>query len=464
MLKLYSLTVFFLLNGLICYVSLSKFEQTTLILSFFIHLVCITVGLNRAVTYKNLNLDVVIWFFVYTFFFLAPIVQVSTMTFFPNSLPIDLSYVVKANVMIVGWHLIYLFFRHSNKPKSEIQTTEIAGPKGKTLLETANWKIKTVYFVLAVLIFLLTFGTLQFQYFLGYVDYSALTENKSILLIMTISFAGIVFANWLFAFAQFRENRSLSNLPYVLASSLILFYQINPFNANRFYIGFCLILVLYVFYYRRVTSGKFIFYIFLGLFVFFPFLNIFRYGFKTFEMPNMYDLMFSQLTELHFDAYSNIIATLQYCESHGFAMGYQMLGVLFFFVPRTIWISKPLSSGEALGDFIATSHALKMNNISNPIISEFYINFGIIGVLAGAWLMACFVNKLESTKYKNRLAYSLVAGYFFMIFRGDLMSAFAYCFGTYIVMVFIPSKMNLKNQTSRARAVNRRVEYTNVEN
>jgi hypothetical protein len=428
--------VFFLLSGLLCYMSLSKLDNTLVILSFMINLICITIGFTRTIATKKLQLDLVIWFFMYTFFFLAPIVQLNKGIFFPNSLPIELSSVIQANLLIFMWNIIYLMFRKRDRQVSVDRSEAPVGFNKKTILEGSDWKLKTLYFILALFIVLITFKALQFKFFFGYLDYSALTSNKSLLLLMGIGFKGIVLANWLFSFAQYRAKRSLTNMPYLLLSSIMLIYEINSFNTNRFYIGFCAILVIFAFFYEVVTPGKFILYIFLGLFVIFPFLNYFRNGFKTFELPNLYDLMFSQLTELHFDAYSNIIATLNYCEVNGFSWGYQMLGVLFFFVPRGIWLTKPLSSGETLGDFIASNHSLHMNNISDPIISEFYINFGLLGVAGGALLIAHFVNKLENTS--SRFAYALFAGYVFMIYRGDLMSAFAYCFGTYIIMIFIP--------------------------
>lgn len=451
MFKLYSMFVFLLGNGLLCYASLSKLDHPTVILSFLINLICITIGFYRSISKKHLNLDIVIWFFVYTFFYLAPIIQLNTGVYFPNTMPIDLSDVVVANLLLILWNTLYLMFRSKEIIKDSVKIEAANESQVKTILETASWKLKTVYFMLALLTFLVTFAKLKMQYFFGYADFGGITANKSLYLIIGIGFQGITFANWLFAFAHFRGARKLSNLPYFLLSSILLIYMINPFNTNRFYLGFCAIMIIFVFFYKRVTSGKFIVYIFMGLFVFFPFLNYFRYGFKEFEMPGLYELMFAQLTELHFDAYSNIIATINYCQTYGVSYGYQMLGVLLFFVPRSIWVSKPISSGEALGDYIAVNHTLSMSNISNPIMSEFYINFGLIGVIGGALLMAFFVNRLEVKRVTSRYTYSIIAGYLFMIYRGDLMSAFAYCSGTYLVMVYIPTKVTYRKASEKTK-------------
>jgi hypothetical protein len=443
MLRFYSLVVFFLLNGLLCYVDVSESMGISVILTFMMNLICITIGFYWSTANRSLNLDTIVWVFVYAFFYLAPIVQLNGYTIFPNSLRIEEHYVIKANLLILLWNVFYLMFRRYKRTNHQAIQLE-SSTQEKSMLSLINWKLRLVYFCIALFVFIFVFARLNWSFFLGYTDYSNIISDKSLLLISSISFSGIVFANWLFAFAQWREQKKVLNLIYIGLSSIIMLYITNPLNSNRSYIGFCIIFIIYFFYHKKISSGKFLFFIFFGLFVIFPFLNMFRYGFRVIEMPSLNELMFSQLTELHFDAYSNIIATFKYCELYGLSLGYQMLGVLFFFIPRSIWLSKPLSSGEAVGDYISSLRSIKFNNISNPIVSEFYINFGVFGVIAGAIFIAYLINRLDSKLNMERYTYSLFAGYLFVIYRGDLMNAFAYCFGTYIVLVFIPMRMNFK--------------------
>ncbi|MBP1993962.1 oligosaccharide repeat unit polymerase [Paenibacillus eucommiae] len=457
MFKLYSLTLLFAGSGLLCFLNAGNMQ---VFLTFMLNLICITMGLYRAISCKKVNLDVIIWFFVYTFFFLAPVIQINYSSYFPNSMPIESSYVVKANLLIFLWNVIYLLFRKKRVDDGAGEAVgETVGEEVReavressgnssaanhnlqleTMLDTISWQLKTIYFVVSLIIFAMTFALFKFPYFLGHADYDSIISNKSLLLLANIGLPGIVFANWIFAFVEIRKKYHVWNVIYIIVSSLIAIYQINPLNSSRFYIGFSVIMIIYMFYHKKITSGGFILYIFIGLFVVFPLLNFFRFGFSEFEMPSLNELMFKQLTQLHFDAYSNIVATLKYCEVNGISYGYEMLGVLLFFVPRSIWASKPLSSGEAVGDFISGQYALKFNNLSNPIMSEFYKNFGWLGVMGGALLIAFLVNRFESPGRADRYTYSLIAGYLFMIYRGDLMSAFAYSFGTYVIMVLVPS-------------------------
>ncbi|MCD9023653.1 hypothetical protein [Cohnella silvisoli] len=373
------------------------------------------------------------------FFFLAPVIQLESSPFFPNSLPIEPNDMIKANGVILLWNIVYLVLRTRRKinpDEAVIRSNEQNG------LHLINNKVRALYFLAAILMFLITFAQFKFDFFFGNVDYAAKVSNKSILLLVNICFQGTVFANWVFSFDNWKRQKGMASFLNIGVSSIIFVYQISPFNTNRFYIGLCIIMIVYLFFHKKVSPSKFVGVIFVGLLVIFPLLNNFRNGLKEVEIPSLYHLMLDQLTELHFDAYSNLIATFHYVEANGLAYGYQMLGVLLFFVPRNIWPGKPLSSGEAVGDFISTRFEMDFSNISNPIPSEFFINFGWFGVILGAFLVARMVNKLESDTLMNRYTHALIAGYLFIIYRGDLMNAFAYCFGTFVIMVLVPNLLS----------------------
>ncbi|MFC5405024.1 hypothetical protein [Cohnella soli] len=438
MLRLYMMFIFFLLNGALCYANTESWPQSGMMMAvFMLNLVCVTIGFYRAMSVKTLNLDTIIWIFVYMFFFIAPVIQLQAGPLFPNTMPIEPGDVIRAGIVVFVWNVVYMLFRSLHRPSARRENA--IGGSG---LEIIGSRVRVLYFALSCGIFAMTIALFKLNYFFGAAEFGAVFANKSLLLLVNISFQGIVFANWLFAFDDRRRYRSLVARMKLLLASVILLNQLSPFNTSRFYIGFCVILVVYLFYFPRLKPSQFIWIMFTGLLFIFPFLNMFRYGFGGYEMPTAYHLMFDQLTELHFDAFSNLAATMRFTDLHGYSYGYQMLGVLFFFVPRDIWSGKPLSSGEAIGDFISGNYTLNFNNLSNPLPSEFMINFGWVGVAAGALLMALFVNRLESSVGKNRYTHALIAGFLFILLRGDLMNAFAYCFGTYCVMVLLPTGLS----------------------
>jgi hypothetical protein len=447
MLKLYLLFCFFLGNATLCYFQLIHWEQPWLVAMFLLQLLMVTIGFYHGLRGTRLNLDTIVWIFVYSFFFLAPVIQMGGGTVFPNTMPIELDGVWQANLVILVWNFTYLLVRWGI-------------PAGRPLLEVADQPAlplagagtRKIYGLLALAVTAVTFGKFGIPFFLGYVGYADFGLDKTLMLLAGIVSQGIVLANWLFAFEHRRNVRSLGAACYLALSTLMLLYQISPFNTSRFYLGFCIILVIYLFYAHKLTPGKFAFIMLGGLFLVFPLLNYFRYGLRSFALPSLQELMFAQLSELHFDAYANLIATIRFVSESGIAYGYRLLGALLFFVPRSLWSGKPVSSGETIGDYLSARYALDMSNLSNPLPSEFYFNFGWFGVVAGAAAVALFIRKLENGAAGNRYVHALVAGYLFIFYRGDLMNAFGYCFGTYVVMVLGPA---LLTRLGGRRAVRR---------
>lgn len=130
-----------------------------------------------------------------------------------------------------------------------------------------------------------------------------------------------------------------------------------------------------------------------------------------------------------YDAYSMVARTLQYVASFGATAGYQLLGALLFFVPRTIWPSKP----EGSGNFVGAAQGQTVLNISSPLPAEGVVNFGVAGlvVFAAVTAIACrnvdrwFVNSDSPL----RLFYPFACLLLFFIMRGDLLSSFAYTVG-----------------------------------
>ena len=145
---------------------------------------------------------------------------------------------------------------------------------------------------------------------------------------------------------------------------------------------------------------------------------------------------------LHYDAFANIMATIEYVAKFGYSYGYQLLSALLFFIPRSIWTSKPFSTGQVVGDYLIEEHNFEFNNLSNPLVSEGYINFGIIGVLIMAIVLSYFIVKLLKWLNSTDSLKEIIAFYFaihlMFLLRGDFTNGFAYFIGTFIGVYLIP--------------------------
>lgn len=68
---------------------------------------------------------------------------------------------------------------------------------------------------------------------------------------------------------------------------------------------------------------------------------------------------------------------VEYIAENGTTNGRQLLGCFLFFIPRTIWKTKPIGSGALVAEIIGQEHT----NISMPFIGEGLINFGFLVLL-----------------------------------------------------------------------------------
>lgn len=150
----------------------------------------------------------------------------------------------------------------------------------------------------------------------------------------------------------------------------------------------------------------------------------------------------------HFDSFEMTVYGVQYVAEKGILWGNELLGVLFFWVPRLFWESKPVGTGGRLGsEFIGIMQATQNINLSAPLPLEGYINLGWFGVilLGGIFGVLCGLSDGTLAHARNfcrqRLpipsglvfwVYILIPSFVGMslfILRGSLISAFAYSCG-----------------------------------
>ncbi|TAN12873.1 MAG: O-antigen polysaccharide polymerase Wzy [Chitinophagaceae bacterium] len=159
--------------------------------------------------------------------------------------------------------------------------------------------------------------------------------------------------------------------------------------------------------------------------------------------------MFQAAVSGDFDAYSMFVNTIKYVHDFGVTFGLQLLGAIFFFVPRSIWPSKPVGSGA----LIAAKNGWLFTNVSCPLIGESYINFGLIGIIIFAIIYGIITSTLDNIYWSlNKvnlynywsLVYPVLLGMFFFHLRGDMLSSTAYTVGILVVGVITYYAMRLK--------------------
>ena len=219
---------------------------------------------------------------------------------------------------------------------------------------------------------------------------------------------------------------------------ILMLLSAFPTSMPRFSAAAMYIPVMLTFFSLLRKPNVFVFVFVFGLLVIFPFLNNFRYLTSKTEIE--LGLNFEMFLEGHFDAYSSFMRILV---NDIITYGEQFLGCIFFWVPRSIWSSKPIGSGA----FLSNELDLSLTNISCCYFAEGYINWGILGILLFTVFIAVYTSmfdkvywemtKLQRKNYFFEVLYFLLLGLTFFILRGDLLSSYAYTIGFACSVYFV---------------------------
>lgn len=235
------------------------------------------------------------------------------------------------------------------------------------------------------------------------------------------AFVGAIF--FLYSYIKGYISKSNFNLFLLILSILVVVIINNPLSTARFWFGVVtLTIVMMIIYLSRESMARY----FPSLWVFilmlvFPLMDLFRRtldvdiasSFKEFSFTN--DLANSA----DFDSFQQIINTMYYVESYGLELGSQLISSLFFWLPRSLWSGKSIATGELVAESIGYDYL----NLSNPLWSEFYIDFGWFGLVLGMFLYGRVSKKIENTSLSDL---TIIFSLFFVCYqiyflRGSLM-------------------------------------------
>jgi len=237
----------------------------------------------------------------------------------------------------------------------------------------------------------------------------------------------------------------------LLVALFVAFLFKNPYNERRNAIGPIYLSFFLVFFRSRFkTNLVYVLLLILILSIAFPIAQAFTHS-KTAVIGTLLQTLNSAIerfdirrsfTSIDYDSWSMAMATIEYVDIFGTTYGRQLAGAFLFFVPRSIWQNKPVGSGHLVAtEYLMVQHTMWFTNLSNSFPSEGYINFGLIGVLLFALMLAILSMITDEFEKHNdlRLVFAVFTS-FHMVFmlRGDLMSSYAYLVGVLAAIFFVP--------------------------
>ncbi|QOG20621.1 MULTISPECIES: hypothetical protein [Bradyrhizobium] len=186
-------------------------------------------------------------------------------------------------------------------------------------------------------------------------------------------------------FMPYRQNAR----PVVVAISTslalaMLFIAQNPYNTARFYFLMAWLPIVLVFISGRLGIKTFYLGVLVGLVVLMPMLNLTsRSGASLAEAVEAVDFS-SVLTIPGLDVLDMLVYEVRYLELSDFFWGTKTLGLVLFFVPRSLWPGKETILASDMGLVLADLGTAGTPNLSGFVAGDFYADLGIVGVAIGA--------------------------------------------------------------------------------
>lgn len=377
-------------------------------LSFIFNLIfgCFFIGLSLQ---KNINTLLFFYIFNLLFFVFIPWIHYSLNVTIWANIPFSSNDYILLNILLFFINIWVFIFYYISPIFFKI--------KEKHTNEPNFFKSLFICFIC----FIIVFYSVDFNYIKLFLrglenDDAEYIKVSPVLLILS-ALARILPA---FIFLRFSESKNFYKRITIFLFVLLCAF---PLSIPRFYVAYIYLPILLSFFSSFRKSIQITFIMLLSIFIVFPFLNQFRY-FSSIENLTIFPEK-DFFIQAHFDAYQNFLEVIRV---DFITYGYQLLGVILFFIPRSIWPNKPVGSGYQM----AENYNYNFNNISMPFLAEGYVNFGYAGLLLFSAALAVIMKQLDfkyllnpGDKIVMSFGVFVCAGLFFM-FRGDLMSSFSY--------------------------------------
>lgn len=196
------------------------------------------------------------------------------------------------------------------------------------------------------------------------------------------------------ALAQLRRRASplvaRRYLALMVITTSLLLLVVNPLSSARYSLG-TVLFALSVFAGALATSRRVRVTLLatIGGFIFlFPLADAFRRP----EIDLARDGFFGEYKgNPDYDAFWQIANSYSYVVDGLVEPGRQALGVVFFWVPRSLWTDKPVDTGILLANY----RGYNFDNLSGPLWAELLVNGGVIALVVGFIVIGFVLRKMD---------------------------------------------------------------------
>lgn len=417
------------------------------------------------------SLKQVHWIFYVTFFAIAPLFQY-TSGVWPWGYSPSNAMVLQVCSLVFIWGLIFAFASGrtgSFSQKNDSKNHELLRRKLTFELTPMARVLLPLGCIVCLLVLLKVVG---FDNMFLRTTNKTDIDSSSLALTISVCLRAFVFGSFALLILNARRERRYYSGAIVAGVCLILTCfptALARFNVAAIYLGIAILLLPAL----SKKRGLFAFLLILGFLVAYPLFNAFKYigTAASFQegIETIVGSMTAGYTSGNYDAFSVMFWCLDYLSLFGCAHGSQLIGAILFFIPRSVWPSKPVPSGE----LVFSSLNFHFTDIAFPLPFEGVLNFGLIGLPIFALSYGLIVRMLDRHYWKSReshfgdapstlmLYYPFLLCLTFYMLRGAMMTTFTYIFGDLAVMAllhFMASMLKKRDtQLSKRRKLSDRV-------
>jgi len=191
----------------------------------------------------------------------------------------------------------------------------------------------------------------------------------------------------------------------VLLTIPLLAVSQNPLNAPRYFLLAAWLPILFVVLKGRIRVFYFYLSVFFGITVVMPVFSLTsRFGHSFSDAFGNVSIQEAVFHLPYIDVFDMLAYEVKYLATSDFYWGEKTLGMLLFFVPRSIWPTKATLLAIDMGTDLTEAKIAGTPNLSMFFAGEFYSDFGILGVVAGAFVLTlAFIWLNANRKYVNGL-------------------------------------------------------------
>jgi hypothetical protein len=276
----------------------------------------------------------------------------------------------------------------------------------------------------------------------------------------------VSFISFSYIYTLYMNSKKSSISYYYFAMNITPFIITNfPFVLSRFELfGILLFFLVQTVDLKFARSRAILTAIFVfGALFAMPYVDSLTRYIDTESSTGFEDAYNSYISSGDFDGLQSMQNAVIYAEREGYENGKQLLSSVLFFVPRAVWSGK----ADATGTLTSRAAGYSFVNISQPLPSEFYVDFGLTGLGVASFLLGLAVARLDGWIDRNwqngpraRLVAGVVVAYTIIVMRGSLLGIIStvvtFAAGVYLIIrlgLVRPEKLRIRRRPRAAGEV-----------